>query len=140
MRISPYGKKSGQDAWRRRWNYSSRNLPRPLKQLGWSMRWLTLRLKLMNVISAGKTKLPSEAECPRLSVESVRQSRARREVKIMNDQMSVDCSGALECMGHAAAVMLHLGNLLLSSQGKFRVTIECNPETGRFTLKREVLD
>lgn len=60
----------------------------------------------------------------------------------MNDQMSVDGSGALECMTHAAAVMLHLGNWLLSSIGtnkKFRITIECDPEIGRFTVKRDFL-
>ena len=43
---------------------------------------------------------------------------------------------ALEC---AAAVMMHLGNYLLSGSKKIRVTIECDPETGRFTIKREVI-
>lgn len=43
---------------------------------------------------------------------------------------------ALEC---AAGVMMHLGNYLLPSSKKIRVTIECDPETGRFTVKREVI-
>lgn len=48
----------------------------------------------------------------------------------------MEFDGKQECMDHAAAVMLHLGNMLLCGK-KFRVTIECDPETGRFSVKRE---
>lgn len=57
----------------------------------------------------------------------------------MERQTLVEGTGTMECMNHAANVMLHLGNLLLLGQEKFRVTIERDPETGRFTIKREVL-
>lgn len=58
---------------------------------------------------------------------------------MMDGQISIEGSGTLECMDHAAAVMLHLGNLLSSSDEKIRVTIERDPEAGRFAVKREII-
>lgn len=46
--------------------------------------------------------------------------------------------GNADCLAHAGAVMFHLGNLLFTDK-KFRVTIECDPETGRFQICREFL-
>jgi len=43
---------------------------------------------------------------------------------------------ALDC---AAAVMMHLGNSLLSGGRKIRVTIESDPDTGKFKFSREVI-
>ena len=57
----------------------------------------------------------------------------------MDAHRSIEGSGTLECMDHAAAVMLHLGNLLSPSDKKIRVTIERDPGTGQFTMKREFL-
>jgi hypothetical protein len=51
----------------------------------------------------------------------------------------VDWSGDLGCMDYAAAIMFHLGNVLLPDDEKVRVTIERDPETERFTIKREVI-
>lgn len=48
-------------------------------------------------------------------------------------------SGTLDCLDHAAAVMLHLGAMLSAGDEKLRITIERDPEAGRFTVKREVL-
>lgn len=48
-------------------------------------------------------------------------------------------SGTLESLDHAAAVMFHLGNMLMASDEKIRVTIERDPETGRFEVEREVI-
>lgn len=50
----------------------------------------------------------------------------------------IDASGTLDCMDKAAAMILHLGNLLSASDEKVRVTIERDPEAGRFTIKREI--
>lgn len=50
----------------------------------------------------------------------------------------ITASFDLECLDHAAALMLHLGDML-SSNEKIRVTIERNPETGICTMKREIL-
>lgn len=49
--------------------------------------------------------------------------------------------GRLDVLDHAAAVMLHLGSLLLidsDTDKKITFTIERNPETGEFTITREV--
>jgi hypothetical protein len=45
--------------------------------------------------------------------------------------------GRLECMDYAVAIMFHLGNALFVSDDKIRVTIERDPEAGKFTIKRE---
>lgn len=55
------------------------------------------------------------------------------------NRVAIQGRGSMECMNHAAAMMLHLGNLLSASDEKIRVTIECDPETGKFTVKREVI-
>lgn len=44
--------------------------------------------------------------------------------------------GKLHYMEHSAVVLLELGKLLWPSGKKFRVTIECDPEAGRFEAKR----
>jgi len=46
--------------------------------------------------------------------------------------------GSLIGLDYAAAVMLHLGDMLMASDERIRVTIERNPETEKFTVKREV--
>ena len=56
-----------------------------------------------------------------------------------DERMDTEGFGTLECMDHAAAVMLHLGNMLAASNEKIRVTIERDPETGRFSVKRETI-
>lgn len=61
-----------------------------------------------------------------------------RGSRLQNDQKSIEASAKLECLDHAAAVMLHLGDMLTSNE-KIRVTIERDPETERFTMKREVI-
>lgn len=48
--------------------------------------------------------------------------------------------GTRECLARAAAVMFNLGNYLMACNKKVRVTIECDPETERFWVKREVLN
>lgn len=47
--------------------------------------------------------------------------------------------GDLFALQYAAAVMLHLGDYLLPGGKKFRVTIECDPEIGKFTFSRETI-
>lgn len=56
----------------------------------------------------------------------------------VSGQVPVEASFDLNCLDHAAAMMLHLGDFL-SSNKKIRVTIERNPETGLCSMKREVL-
>ena len=56
----------------------------------------------------------------------------------MDRQVPVEASFTPDCLDHAAALMLLLGDYLLTDK-KIRVTIERNPETGRCTIKREVL-
>ncbi len=51
----------------------------------------------------------------------------------------MEANGTLECMDYAAAVMFCLGDFLFVSDEKIRVTIERDPETRRFTIKRKVL-
>jgi hypothetical protein len=51
----------------------------------------------------------------------------------------MEASGTLDCLDHAAAVMLHLGDLLSTNCKKIRVTIERDPEIGRFSMKREII-
>ncbi len=51
----------------------------------------------------------------------------------------VDWSGNLGCMDYAVAIMFHLGNVLLPDDEKVRVTIERDPEAGKFTIKRETI-
>lgn len=53
-------------------------------------------------------------------------------------ETTIEASFDLECLDHAAALMLHLGDML-SSNEEIRVTIERNPETGICTMKREIL-
>ena len=48
--------------------------------------------------------------------------------------------GTLECANYAGAVMFELGSMLMPSDKKIRVTIECDPETERFCVKREELN
>ncbi len=55
---------------------------------------------------------------------------------MMAEEESEKAFGDTNCLAHAGAVMLHLGNLLLTDK-KFRITIECDPETGRFEIFRE---
>lgn len=68
-------------------------------------------------------------------------NETRKEVKDVekDKQMNTEGSGTLECMDHAAAVMLYLGSQLAASDEKVRVTIERDPETKRFVVKREVV-
>lgn len=47
--------------------------------------------------------------------------------------------GKLNYMEHGAVMLFELGKLLWPSGKKFRVTVECDPETGRFEAKREEL-
>lgn len=54
------------------------------------------------------------------------------------EQIPVEATFEVECLDHAAAVMLHLGDMLVSNE-KIRVTIERDPETGRCTMMREIL-
>lgn len=54
------------------------------------------------------------------------------------EQIPVEATFEVECLDHAAAVMLHLGNMLVSNE-KIRVTIERDPEIGRCTMMREIL-
>ena len=53
---------------------------------------------------------------------------------------NIEGTGTLECLDHAAVVMFHLGSMLMASDKKIRVTIECDPETGRFEIKREEIN
>ncbi len=48
-------------------------------------------------------------------------------------------SGLLDHMESASCVMYQLGQLLWATGEKFRVTIECDPETGIFEAKRETI-
>jgi len=52
---------------------------------------------------------------------------------------SVVGGGRLECMDYAAMIMFNLGNALFASDDKIRVTIERDPEAGKFTIKRETI-
>lgn len=54
-------------------------------------------------------------------------------------QIPLMASGKPECLDHAAAVMFHLGNMLMASGEKIRVTIERDQVTGWFEIKREVI-
>ncbi len=47
--------------------------------------------------------------------------------------------GKLDYIEHGAVMLFELGRLLWPSGKKFRVTIECDPETGRFEARREEL-
>lgn len=58
--------------------------------------------------------------------------------ELENGRMPIETSFKLECMDHAAAMMLHLGDMLVSNE-KIRVTIERDPETGYCSMKRETL-
>ncbi|MCI9234745.1 MAG: hypothetical protein HFG24_02070 [Anaerotruncus sp.] len=46
-------------------------------------------------------------------------------------------NGKLDCMEKAAMMMHELGKLLWVSDKKFRVTVVCDPEEGRFEAIRE---
>lgn len=48
--------------------------------------------------------------------------------------------GTRECLVRAAAVMFSLGNYLMACDKRVRVTIECDPETELFWVKREVFN
>ena len=74
----------------------------------------------------------------RKKVNEVSTERGKTLNKPENGQKPIEASGKLECLNHAAAVMLHLGNMLMSNE-KIRITIERDPEAGVFTMKREVL-
>ena len=52
-------------------------------------------------------------------------------------QVGHGLSGKLNYMEIAALMMFEIGKLLWGDDKKFRVTIECNPETGRFEARRE---
>lgn len=45
--------------------------------------------------------------------------------------------GKLRYMEYGAVMLFELGKILWPGEKKFRVTIECDPETGRFEAKRE---
>ena len=55
------------------------------------------------------------------------------------DREAAGASGLLDHMESASCVMYQLGQLLWATGEKFRVTIECDPETGRFEAKRETI-
>ena len=59
------------------------------------------------------------------------------ELKHMGEWPNPQWKGRRECLARAAAVMFHLGNYLMACDKRIRVTIECDPETGRFEIKRE---
>jgi len=61
-------------------------------------------------------------------------------IKIYESQpVSYGLDGKLHCMEHGAVMLFELGRLLWPSGKKFRVTIECDPGTGRFEARREDL-
>lgn len=62
------------------------------------------------------------------------------EWTVQDDWTTIEGGGELVCMYNAATVMFHLGSYLMTGDEKIRVTIECDPEAGRFTVKREVLN
>ena len=52
-------------------------------------------------------------------------------------QVSHGLKGNLHYMEVGAAMMFELGKVLWAGERKYRVTIECDPETGKFEAKRE---
>lgn len=46
-------------------------------------------------------------------------------------------SGKVNALEYGSCLLYELGKLLWVEDKKFRVTIECDPETGRFTATRE---
>lgn len=66
-------------------------------------------------------------------------SRMER-MKCEGEWPNLKWEGKLECMDYAAAIMFELGNYLMTSDKKVRVTIERDPEKGRFCVKREEPD
>lgn len=61
------------------------------------------------------------------------------EIKVFEapSQISHGVNGKLHYMEIGALMMYEIGRLLWGDNKKFRVTIECDPETGRFEAKRE---
>ena len=64
---------------------------------------------------------------------------ARADRKESDCVLTTHGEGAMEDMRRIGAAMEALGNMLISKDEKIRVTIECNPETGRYEFVREVL-
>lgn len=62
------------------------------------------------------------------------------QMKCDGEWPNLQWDGTLECMDYAAAIMFELGNYLMVSDKKVRVTIERDPEAGRFWVKREELN
>lgn len=48
-------------------------------------------------------------------------------------------AGAMEDMHRLAATMSALSHMLMTKDKKIRVTIECDPEAGRYEITREAL-
>ncbi len=62
------------------------------------------------------------------------------EMKIYESKLVTHgLGGKLDYMEHGAVMLFELGRLLWPSGKKFRITIECDPETGRFKASREDL-
>lgn len=55
------------------------------------------------------------------------------------DLPNTQSAGAMEDMHRLAAVMFHFGSMLMTKDKKIRVTIECDPESGRYEITREEL-
>lgn len=55
------------------------------------------------------------------------------------DLRATQCEGEKEILDRAAAVMFHLGSMLMTKDKKIRVTIECDPEARRYEITREEL-
>lgn len=59
--------------------------------------------------------------------------------KQKSDLQNTQSAGAMEDMHRLAATMFHLGSMLMTKDKKIRVTIECDPEAGRYEITREIL-
>lgn len=59
------------------------------------------------------------------------------ELKVYKSEpVGYGLKGKLNYMEHGAVILYELGKLLWPNGKKFRVTIECDPEAGRFEAKR----
>ncbi len=84
---------------------------------------------------AGREREVPLEELPE-ALRSVKQEFPK--VKIYKSEIaSHGLSGKLCYMEHGAVMLYELGRLLWPDGKKFRVTIECDPEMGRFEARRE---
>ncbi len=80
--------------------------------------------------------MPDAGTLPK-ELRELRDETGGLQVTELPPPISESLKGSVKALGYSSCLLHEMGKLLWVTDKKFRVTVECDPETGRFTAVRE---